>query len=182
MGLLPDTENCGLCLRRECRERFPSHRRQRKPLVSDPGMRHGTCVTHVSWCMSGSLTRSGGENVPGIPGTCATRNFAHLVRGPCRITRVPSQYDPKTVGQVPYYNFNPQFPPFIKMVFARYISTVFVHSILEYPQLHTTLSNIHIYEICGGKVSNTEFLPFTFVHHSGLSVVVFFLSEAFTLK
>ena len=26
--------------------------------------RHG--VTHVSWCMSGSLTRGGGENVPGI--------------------------------------------------------------------------------------------------------------------
>ena len=44
---------------------------QRKPLVSDPGMHHGTCVTHVPWCMSGSLTRSGGENVPGIPGACA---------------------------------------------------------------------------------------------------------------
>ena len=38
------------------------HRLQRKPLVNDPGMHHGTCVTHVSWCMSGSLTRGGGEN------------------------------------------------------------------------------------------------------------------------
>ena len=27
------------------------------PRVSDPGMRHGTCVTHVPWCMLGSLTR-----------------------------------------------------------------------------------------------------------------------------
>ena len=46
------------------------HRRfQRKPLVSDAGMHHGTCVTHVPWCMSGSLTS--GENVPGIPGACA---------------------------------------------------------------------------------------------------------------
>ena len=35
---------------------FPRHRLQRKPLVSDPGMHHGTCVTHVPWCMSGSLT------------------------------------------------------------------------------------------------------------------------------
>ena len=61
---------------------FPRHRLQRKPLVSDPGMHHGTCVTHVPWCMSGSLTRNGGENVPGIPGACATRNFAYLVRGP----------------------------------------------------------------------------------------------------
>ena len=26
------------------------------PQVSDPDMRHGTCVTHVPWCMSGSLT------------------------------------------------------------------------------------------------------------------------------
>ena len=25
------------------------------PRVSDPGMHHGTCVTHVPWCMPGSL-------------------------------------------------------------------------------------------------------------------------------
>ena len=62
---------------------FPRRRLQRKPLVSDPGMHHGTCVTQVPWCMSGSLTRGGGENVPGIPGACATRNFAYLARGPC---------------------------------------------------------------------------------------------------
>ena len=59
MGLLPDTSNCGLRMRRECRERFPRHQRQRKPLVSDPGMHHGTCVSHVPWCMSRSLTRGG---------------------------------------------------------------------------------------------------------------------------
>ena len=56
MGLLPDTQNCGLRMRRECRERFPRHRLQWKPPVSDPGMHHGTCVTHVPWCMSGSPT------------------------------------------------------------------------------------------------------------------------------
>ena len=50
---------------------FPTRRLQRKPLVSDPGMHHGTCVTHVPWCMSGSLTCGGGENVPGIPSACA---------------------------------------------------------------------------------------------------------------
>ena len=61
---------------------FPRRWFQRKPLVSDPGMHHGTCVTHVSWCMSGSLTCGDGENVPGIPGACATRNFTYLVRGP----------------------------------------------------------------------------------------------------
>ena len=65
-----------------CRERFPRHRRQRKPLFCDPGMHHGTCVTHVPWCMSESLTRGGGENVPGIPGGCAIRNYTYLARGP----------------------------------------------------------------------------------------------------
>ena len=41
--------------------------------VSDPDMHHGTCVTHVPWCMSGSLT-SGflwnwrrGETFPTFP-------------------------------------------------------------------------------------------------------------------
>ena len=50
-----------------------------KQLVSDPGMHLGTCVTHVPRCMSGSPTRGGGENVPGIPG--ANRNFMYLARG-----------------------------------------------------------------------------------------------------
>ena len=39
----------------------------RKPLVSDPGMHHCTCVTHVPWCMSRSLTRGGGETFPAFP-------------------------------------------------------------------------------------------------------------------
>ena len=69
-------------MRWECRERFPHHWLQKKPLVSDPGMHHGTCVTHVPWCVSGLLTSGGGENVPDIPGECATRNFTYLARGP----------------------------------------------------------------------------------------------------
>ena len=81
-GPLTRYVNCRLRVRRECRERFPRHRLQSKPLVIDPGMHHGTCVTHVPWCMSGSITRGGGENVPSIPGACTTRNFAYLVRGP----------------------------------------------------------------------------------------------------
>ena len=69
-------------MRRECRERLPRHRLQRKPLVSDRGMHHRTCITHVPRGMSGSLTRGGGENIPGIPGACAIRNFTYLARGP----------------------------------------------------------------------------------------------------
>ena len=57
--------------------------------LSDPDMHHGTCVTHVPWCIPGSLT-SGflwsrwREIVPGIPGSCATRNFTYPVRSPWR--------------------------------------------------------------------------------------------------
>ena len=50
--------------------------------VSDPDMDHGTCVSHVPWCMSGAQTRSGRETIPGIPGAYATRNFTYLARGP----------------------------------------------------------------------------------------------------
>ena len=54
-------------------------------------MHHGTCVTHVPWCMSGSLTCGDGENVPGIPGACAPANLriwqeahaAHINPGTC---------------------------------------------------------------------------------------------------
>ena len=83
MGFLPDTYTCGLRMRRECREHFHRHRLQRKPLDNDPGMHHGTCVTHVPRCMSGSLIRGGGENVHGIPGACTSRNISYLARGPC---------------------------------------------------------------------------------------------------
>ena len=76
----------------------PRRRFQRKPLVSDPGMHHGTCVTHVPWCMSGSHACSDGENVPGIPGACAPAilriwqeaHAKHFVafNSPCR--KIPS--------------------------------------------------------------------------------------------
>ena len=80
-------------MRRECRERFPQHRLQRKLLVSDPGMHHDTCVTHVPWCMSGSLTRGGGENVPGIPGVCTARKIPFLARGPLPESVMTKFYD-----------------------------------------------------------------------------------------
>ena len=48
IGLLPDMQNCGLRMHRVCRERFFfRHRLQKKPLVSDSGIHHGTYVMHV---------------------------------------------------------------------------------------------------------------------------------------
>ena len=58
---------------------FPRHRFQRKPLVGDLGMHHG------KWFMSGSLTRGGGENVPGISCVCPNHNFTNLIRGPSAV-------------------------------------------------------------------------------------------------
>ena len=46
---------------------FSRHRLQRKRLVSDPGMHHGTCVAYVPWCMSGSLNHGGWETFPEFP-------------------------------------------------------------------------------------------------------------------
>ena len=49
---------------------FPCHRLQRKPPVSDPGMHHDTCATHVPWYIgiANRRKRGGGGDVPGIPG------------------------------------------------------------------------------------------------------------------
>ena len=68
---------------RECRERFLRHRRLAIP----------TCITARAWCTCRDACRDrslavsfgvgGGENVPGIPGACATRNFTYLVRSRC---------------------------------------------------------------------------------------------------
>ena len=44
----------------EYRERFSHQLLQRKALVSDPD-------THVAWCLPGSPTRGGGENVTTFP-------------------------------------------------------------------------------------------------------------------
>ena len=49
-------QNCGLRMHRECRERFTRHQLQRKPRVIDPGMHHGTCISHVPWCMTVGIT------------------------------------------------------------------------------------------------------------------------------
>ena len=54
MGLLPNTLNCGLHMRRECRKQFSTFSLPSR--VSDPDIHHGTCVAHLPWCMPGSLT------------------------------------------------------------------------------------------------------------------------------
>ena len=84
MNLLPDTKNCGLHKPRECRERFPRHRGSAIP----------TRVTPRAWrtcrdaCRDRNLAVSFevgvGENISGIPGACAFRNFVYPIRGPWR--------------------------------------------------------------------------------------------------
>ena len=69
-------------MRRECRERFPRHR----------GLAIPKCIAARAWriCRDACRDRQpavsfevgAGEDAPGIPGACAIRNFAYLVRGP----------------------------------------------------------------------------------------------------
>ena len=56
------------------------------PRVSDPGMHHGMCVTHMPWCMLGSLTS--GSLWSWWYGNCSRHSrrmrspqFTYLVRG-----------------------------------------------------------------------------------------------------
>ena len=78
-------------MRQECRERFPRHLLLWKPPVSDPGMHYGTCVAHVHVMHVGIANPRWWGNGPSIPGACATRNFAYLVRSPClNFTEAPA--------------------------------------------------------------------------------------------
>ena len=58
------------------------------PWINDPGMHHGTCVTHVPWCMPGSLV-SGflWSRLRGKRSRHSRRmrnpHFTYLARGPC---------------------------------------------------------------------------------------------------
>ena len=67
MGLLPDTLNCGFAHAPGMSGTFspPPISKEAASYRSRHASRHvhhGTCVTHVRWCMSGSLTRSGMRN------------------------------------------------------------------------------------------------------------------------
>ena len=79
-------------MRRECRERFPHHRLQRKPLVSDPRMHHGTCVTHVRWCMSGSLTLGGGAKRSRHPRRMRNPQFYVFGKRPMVVVSMPCSW------------------------------------------------------------------------------------------
>ena len=83
MGLLPDTQNLGVRMRRECRESFPRHHGLAIPTcITARASRtlHDACRDRL---LAVAFKIRGGENIPGIPGACATRNFEYLVRGQC---------------------------------------------------------------------------------------------------
>ena len=82
MGLLPDTSNCGLSMRPECRQHSPRHRELAiLPCIAARASR--TC-RDACWDRYLTVTSQvgGGGNVPGIPGACATYNFTYLIRSP----------------------------------------------------------------------------------------------------
>ena len=99
MGLLSDTYDCMLRMRWECRERFLRYRLQREPLVRNPGLHHGTCVTHVPWCMSGSLTRSRRSRLMfGMIQTCNIDMHLHSI--PFHFISSPHSEKAQRVGNI----------------------------------------------------------------------------------
>ena len=81
-GPLARYVNSGLCMRRDCRERFPRHR----------GLAIPTCITARASRMCGDACRDrylavsfdvgGGESVLGIPDACPTRKCTYMARSP----------------------------------------------------------------------------------------------------
>ena len=82
MGLLPDTQNCGYACAGNAEIVFPATAGKR----SRHGLRHVRYACAVMYAgianQQFTLKSAAGENVPGIPGSCATRSFTYLVRGP----------------------------------------------------------------------------------------------------
>ena len=82
MGLLPDTQNCGCACAGNAGNVFPVTAGKRSRHASRH-VRHARAVMHAGIAnLRYPLKSAAGENVPGIPGACATCNFTYLVRGP----------------------------------------------------------------------------------------------------
>ena len=82
MGLLSDTQNYELRMRWECRARSSRHRGLAIPTFITARASRTCRDACRDRYLAVSFEVGGGENVPGIPGACATRNFTYLVRGP----------------------------------------------------------------------------------------------------
>ena len=82
MGLLPDTQNCGCACAGNAGNVFPVTACKRSRHASRH-VREARAVMHAGIAnYRFHLKSAAGENVPGIPGACATCNFTYLVRGP----------------------------------------------------------------------------------------------------
>ena len=121
-------------MHRGWRERFPRHRLKKAP-VSDPSMHHGTCATHVPWCMLGLLTRGVGENVPGHPSGCAACNFKYLAKGPWKGNCRGQCYGCGRSGDLDYLNLCGQ-------LFGKYSQDHLLSPWTKWPLFwQTTISN-----------------------------------------
>ena len=85
MGLLPDTQICGCACAGNAGNVFPVTAGKRSRHASRH-VRDARAVMHAGIANQRFPLKSAvGENVPGIPGACATCNFTYLVRGPWNV-------------------------------------------------------------------------------------------------
>ena len=123
-------------MRRECRERFPRHR----------GLATPTCITARAWrtCRDAcrdhwqavSFEVGGGENVPGIPGAWANRNFTYLVRGPW--TRPPVRHFCCCSGHEPKVFLTLMYTILIYIHYIHYIHYMIMLRIWKFYIEHTS--------------------------------------------
>ena len=82
MGLLPNTSHCGCACAGNAANVFPATAGKQSWHASRH-VRDASAVMHAGIANSRfPLNSAAGENVPGIPGACATRSCTYLVRGP----------------------------------------------------------------------------------------------------
>ena len=82
------------------------------PRVSDPDLHHGTCVTHVPWCIPGSLTsgflwRRWWGKRPRLSRRMRNPQFSYLVRGPWADL---SRYEPDALSSRRWRQFLAWWP------------------------------------------------------------------------
>ena len=83
MGLLPNTSNYWCACAGNTGNVFPATAVKQSRHASRH-VRDARAVMHAGIANSRfPLNSAAGENVPGIPGACVTRNFTYLVWGPC---------------------------------------------------------------------------------------------------
>ena len=163
MGLLPDTQNCRCACAGNAGNVFPVTAGARSRHASRH-VRHARAVMHVGIAnLRFPLKSAAGENVPGIPGACATCNFTYLVRGPWS--------DPERYGKIEHQKHNQAQKSMkrICILFNIFVASHDHHGVSNHRQLYCLFNYLF------WRISNKT--CYCFFCKRNLSITVGFLSQ-----